>query len=324
MPTPSAPPSEPSPSNSLKASRRPPLKVPVQGRISHVTGRKGSDGRSGLPAIDQLSFRLSNGTTYDFGPPNLGQPGKLELLSPIYPASFLRQPGSIPMCPICLEGDAKYKEHVPQKDLGGAVMTMTCSRCNNDLGSRVELDLQQWFDHALVDVAFDHDGNVPGRRRMPPIYYRETADASSFALVVHQKLRPEIMEMLASGEWRMHYRQPDPRRYRMALLKHAYLAACLYLHRVPDSPDARAIRADLLAARNTSRRVQPPERPLAERLSVYRSHAGTQGPALALVTPQHANGGSPREILISLAGVLFVSWPFTDLPPGTWITPPSQ
>ena len=105
------------------------------------------------------------------------------------------------MCPICLEGDAKHEEHLPQKDLGGAVMTMTCSRCNNDLGSRAELDLQQWFDH---------DGNVPGRRRMPPPYYPETADVSSFALVVHQKLRPEIMEMLASGEWRMHYRQPDP------------------------------------------------------------------------------------------------------------------
>lgn len=289
-----------------------------------MTGRKARDGESGLPAIDQLSFSLPDGTTHDFGPPTTGQPGKLDLLFPIYPTSFLRQPGSLPMCPICLEGDPKHKEHVPQRDLGGVVMTMTCSRCNNDLGSRVELDLQHWFDDALVNVAFDHDGNVPGRRRVPKIYYRETADASSFALFVDQKVSPEIMEMLASGEWRMHYRQPDPRRYRLALLKHAYLAACLYLHRVPDTPDARAIRAVLLAARDTPRGGQPPESPLADRLAIHRSHSGTQGPPLALATPQHAEDDRDREILISLAGVLFVSWPFRDLPAGTWIAEPHQ
>lgn len=123
---------------------------------------------------------------------------------------------------------------------------------------------------------------------------------------------------MTSGEWRMHYRPPDPRRFRMALLKHAYLAACLHLGAVPDTEDARAIRADLLEARDSPRRVRPPTSEAADRLKVYRSHVGTQGAPLALVARTDAEDDVEPEVLISLAGALFVSWPLVDLPPGSW------
>jgi hypothetical protein len=197
-------------------------------------------------------------------------------------------------------------------------MTMTCQACNNNLGSRVEVDLQHWFDDALVNVAFDHDGEVPGLRGVPPLYYRVALNHDSFVLFVDGELTAEVEQMIASGDWRMHYREPDPRRWRMALLKHAYLAACLYFGSVPDTADARTIRADLLAVRDLPRNSGPPPCEAANRLKVYRSHVGAQGPTLALVARPGAEDDAEPEILISLAGALFVSWPIRDLLPGRW------
>lgn len=79
-----------------------------------------------------------------------------------------------------------------------------------------------------------------------------------------------------------------------------------------------AIRADLLAAREASTASQLPDSEAAKRLTVYRSHAGRQGPPLALVARHHPEADTEPEVLISLAGVLFVTWPFADLPHGTW------
>lgn len=109
--------------------------------------------------------------------------------------------------------------------------------------------------------------------------------------------------MVTSGEFRLHYREPDPRRWGLALLKHAYLAACLYLRSVPDTAEARAIRADLVAARDTPTKTRPPASAAANRLKVYRSEVGRQGPPLALVARDDCDEGEPPELLISLAGV---------------------
>jgi len=86
---------------------------------------------------------------------------------------------------------------------------------------------------------------------------------------------------------------------------------------VPDTEDARAIRADLIAARDTPPKTRPAESPMAKRLKVHRSHVGKEGAPLALVA-RIDDGDADPEVLISLAGVLFVSWPFSDLPPGRW------
>lgn len=158
------------PTDDGKTGARPPLQGPLRGEITHVTGRKAVGGQRGFPALDEFAFSLPDGTVHEVGSPDdSGRRGTLEPVAVIRAASFLRQPGSRPLCPICREDEPSHKEHVPQEDLGGSVMTMTCQACNNDLGSRVEADLQHWFDHALVEVTFDHDGEVPGRRRVPPV-----------------------------------------------------------------------------------------------------------------------------------------------------------
>jgi hypothetical protein len=171
--------------------------------------------------------------------------------------------------------------------------------------------LQDWFDYALVSVSFEHQ-DVPGRRRARKLLYRN--GPSGFCLLTEGDLAPEIRQMLDDGTFHLHYRRPDPRRYRLAALKHAYLAACLYLGYVPDIPDAEAIRADLLSARDSPKRSHPPASEHADRLAIYRSHAAPKGPSLAIVATRPDETAARREYLISLAGVMFVSWPFAEVP----------
>ncbi len=188
---------------------------------------------------------------------------------------------------------------------------MTCKRCNNVLGSVVETELEHWYDDALVGVTFEHE-DVPGARKLPRLLTLKGPDG--FALIPDGgDLPPAVDPMLRSGSFTMTHRPPDPRRYRLALLKHAYLAACLYLGYVPGIAEADEIRRDLIAARDTPKRDQPPASPPAERLKFYRSGRGRQGPPLAIVAARRP--GENPEPLISLAGTLFVSWPFSTVPP---------
>lgn len=286
--------------------------MPWRTQLRSVTGRRAQGGSRGLPAIDRVSFETPDGTK-EFGPPGCGDEDTLQFLAEIKPGTFLR--AGTPTCPICIDGDPTNKEHVPQRNLGGHVMTMTCKACNNGLGSRVEAALQDWFDSAYRRVAFEHE-DIPGRRHVPTIYHRQAPDGT-FVWLVDGQLAPEVKQMLASGKLDMHYRPSEPRRYKLALLKHAYLAACLHRKDVPDTELARAIRADLVTARDAITDAQLPESKPARRINVYRSHLGRQGPPLALVAKQDPSGEIEPEVLISLAGVIFVTWPFPDLPPAT-------
>ncbi len=286
--------------------------VPWRTQLRSVTGRRAQGGSRGLPAIDRVSFETPDGTK-EFGPPGRGDEDTLKLLAEIKPGSFQR--AGAPSCPICIDGDPTDREHVPQRNLGGHVMTMTCKACNNGLGSRVEAALQDWFDFAYRRVAFEHE-EILGRRHIPTIYHRQAADGT-FAWLVDGELTPEVKQMLTGGELDMHYRPPNQRRYSLALLKHAYLAACLHLKVVPDTKVARATRADLVDARDAIADEQLPVSEPARRIKVYRSHIGRQGPPLALVAKQDPNGEIEPEVLISLAGVLFVTWPLSDISPVT-------
>lgn len=188
---------------------------------------------------------------------------------------------------------------------------MTCRRCNNGLGSTIETELEHWYDNALVEVKFAHE-DVPGARRVGRLLVLKGPDG--LALIPDcVDFPPGVDPMLHSGSFTMNYRLPDSRRYRLALLKHAYLAACLYLGYVPGIPEADEVRRDLVAARDTAKRDEPPSSRLADRLEFYRSGCGRQGPRLAIVLAQRP-GEDPKP-LISLAGTLFVSWPFSTVPP---------
>jgi hypothetical protein len=159
-------------------------------------------------------------------------------------------------CPICLSPEPTSAEHLPPGALGGRSMTRTCTRCNNDLG-RVEAELTDWRDNAFRHTTATADGIV-GARKLPRLLHRRTADGK-FALIIDGPMHPDAEPMLKGPEFALQFVPPNPRLYKLAALKHAYLAACLDLRAIPQTLCADVIRRDLLAARDApSRREIPP------------------------------------------------------------------
>ncbi|MFE3884554.1 HNH endonuclease [Streptomyces lydicus] len=225
------------------------------------------------------------------------------------------QPLTFDRCPICLTPEPFSKEHVPPEALGGAVMTSTCHRCNNQFGSLLESALIDWWEDAIGSVSFSH-ADVPGARRTARVLQRQT-DSGEFVLLLDRgRMDPAITErMIAEAVIEMAYSPPDPRRYRLAALKSAYLGACLLLKSIPETPEAVAIRDELMSVRDLPRR----QRPAISRLCAELSLAKSQGPAapgeIALVRTRPADGSAP-ELAISLARTLLVAWPIGDCSDG--------
>ena len=234
---------------------------PLSGQIGSVAGRLAAGGKRGSPGFEELSLHLDDGRRLAFGLPHGGEERAMRGLADIGlgPSILARhdddgalvEPPTI-ACAICF-APAETAEHVPQTALGGRLMTRTCAACNNGLGSRVEPDLEAWFDSRLVQVAFENGEVVPGRRRAGDLHYLKSA-TGEFALVAADGLPEGVEKMLRAGELNMHWREPEPSRYRTAALKHAYLAACLHLQTIPSGEEAEAVRAALLQARDADRR----------------------------------------------------------------------
>lgn len=217
-------------------------------------------------------------------------------------------------CPICLTGAPDTKEHVPQYGLGGQVRTRTCGDCNNRLGSRVESELADWC-FGVVRHAQATGDSVVGRRRISKVLFRRT-DAGVPVWVVDRS-DPAVRDMLRAGRMDFSYNLPSPNVRLIAALKHAYLAACLHLRQVPVGVEADEVRRDLLAARDAESPEAMPVSEHAARLSLMRSYVPPSGPSLALgvLDGQPEAAAKAGGWWVSLAGVLFVSWPLLDTPP---------
>jgi hypothetical protein len=206
------------------------------------------------------------------------------------------------VCPIC--GDrATHKEDVPPRSIGGRVMTRTCQPCNNGLGSKVEADLVDWYDTAVTLPAFSGDA-VQGARRPGRIFFRVTSDGKP-VLLMDESTDPGVRELLLSDNVDLTANEPDHNRVRLALLKHAFLAACLVFGPL-EGPDADAVRADLIAARDAPSRQQVPRSAIALGLTVLRGEPRVKWPPLVYCIADMEDGAEIHGV--TLAGRTFVSW----------------
>jgi hypothetical protein len=216
------------------------------------------------------------------------------------------------VCPICLTGQPTEREHVPNGAVGGKVVTYTCKRCNNDLGGSVEAAFTAWAtDSWLRGSRFSADG-LRGHRAMPRIDLRWT-DSGQFALLIAGKAHPDLDGVLRrGGDFEVEFREPDMARVRLAALKHAYLAACLAMGTIPQSPTADEIRNDLCRARDVRAREPMPPSTVAAGLELGRTYAPPRGPSIAVMTPDPLPHEGPLNAWISLAGVVMVRWPLPE------------
>lgn len=218
-------------------------------------------------------------------------------------------------CPICLEPEPGHKEHVPPESIGGDVQTVTCKPCNSDLGSRVEDELFAWYAGALGRVRISSPGSdVQGPRDAGEMFFFKTP-ADEFVLIGNRKPNADIDQMLASRRFGLEFSELDRAAYHIGALKQAYLAACLQLKEIPQSASAEAIRSDLIAARNATRRSVP-RSAIADALMLARSYGSEVVPPLAFGKARTSLPGVEWVIAMAgKAGPMYVSWPFPDAPP---------
>lgn len=227
---------------------------------------------------------------------------RMRPIAPI-PAHFFND------CPIC--GDpATTAEHVPPAAIGGRVVTRTCERCNNQLGTRVEPDLIDWVDGAVGRVAFTGEA-VMGPRCAHRVLHR-TTPTGEFVLVIDGRFDESIRDLLNAGEVEFTATAPDPNRLALAALKQAYLSACVHLRAIPAGTEQ--LRAELLLARDAPSREEVPYSPIAAGVEVLRLDPASGTPPAEPLVHAVAQIDSVVENGALLGGVVFVSWSSNPVP----------
>jgi hypothetical protein len=254
--------------------------------------------------IDRPGLRLRTSHRLD------GQIGALadNSLLPIDRSDF-------PHCPICIGGDDDLTdEHVPPEQAGGVTITRTCRRCNSAFGALVDVDLVDFFSGTFISRWWSPESGVLGRRNLGRTLLRSNHDGQFVLLMAgNDQLRRDLAQMLGAGEVSAEIQPPDLRRSRIGALKNAYLAACAQLERIPNTPSARAVRAELLSVRQRhTRRGGLPATPIADAITVGR--LAQHFPALGLKLCRIA-GPAGVENAILFSGRFVVAWPFPDIPP---------
>ena len=218
-------------------------------------------------------------------------------------------------CPICLEPAPGTREHVPPHSIGGNVMTRTCEPCNNKFGNRYEPHLRTWYEGSTGHIRIS-GGDVLGRRHGGEYLVRETSDGQP-VLFSTGYVDPAFQQMLLSGKFEITYPVFDDVAFRLAAMKTAYLAACLFLRMVPRTAHAAAIRAELIAARDHAGDGRFVLSSFAESIRVRRTAVNPAPGEIAFVQLIHADDSITWAI--SFNRVFSVDWPLDPiflLPPG--------
>lgn len=210
-------------------------------RIDRIAGK--SDGRA-YPEL--FNARFSGGLEVRMPrPPGVEVDMESRRVSPASPRTSA--------CPICLVAPATSDDHVPPQSVGGALLVRTCERCNNEFGSRYEVDFADWYDVAIRAPRFSGD-TVRGARHAGRHLVRETP-SGEFVLFGVGAGDPATEEILEAGQFSMHGFNQDPARVLVAAGKIAFLLLCALLDGEALSPRGEALRGELLAARELPRRA---------------------------------------------------------------------
>lgn len=206
------------------------------------------------------------------------------------------------VCPICLSPDPSTSEHVPPASIGGARATNTCADCNRRFGL-FEGELGVHTRNGLRAPSFSNS-SVEGSRRAAEMSISFQADGSPVYIL--RRADPAVADMLRTGSMNMTYSLPSAHLWRTALLKHAYLAACLYLRLIPMTRHAHFLREELLAARDAGRSHR-----MGTFASALRTFRGFEGAPMPLYLAATRDGDS-MNASIGLGRHWMVRWPMPD------------
>ena len=275
----------------------------ARGVIESVTGK--ADGR-GVPEISRAALRMQDGSLIEARMP---RPVGDQTTFRATPVRFEFM--DIGECPICLAASPSSREHVPPHSIGGNALTLTCERCINEFGSKLEPHLQRWYENSIGKVKMS-GADVEGHRFAGEYLVRENT-AGGFILFQQGKRDSAVDQILQNGRsFELIYPEADTARTHIAAVKTAYLAACVAMRAMPSSPRAEALRAELLAARDAPRSQRLELSPLMKSIRVARSVAEPAPGEIVLMVERGTERTSPRFVL-SFNRVFAVDWPLEPI-----------
>lgn len=274
---------------------------PTRGNIESVTGR--ADGR-GVPELHHAVLRLDDGSTIEARMPTPSGEARSA-----YPLPFDFCFTEFDECPICLDALPTSREHVPPHSIGGAVLTLTCERCNNEFGSKFEPHLRGWYDGSIGQVRMS-GGDVQGNRVAGEYLLRESS-SGEFVLFQQGESDPAVETILRSGTFSLSYPEVDLNRVHVAMVKSAYLAACIVVGEVPRLPRSQAIREELVLLRDIPRHDRLV---LSETMRSIRYARSAAEPVTAQIRLMAMPTGTTlMKYVISFNQVFAVDWPLDPI-----------
>ncbi len=197
------------------------------------------------------------------------------------------------------------------KALGGSVMTSTCAPCNNRIGAVSEEQLRRLVaGEVQLELRFNGAKAPRGWRKATATIRQVPTEPSVFHV---ERGDPELLTALGNDHpFEVRYTLFDQFPIGIAILKYAYLAACVWFRAIPKLEDADSYRKLLMAARDG--KDQDP---------TVHNTVGALVQSLALVENPTTSGsviltaptaGRPTWTFV-MAGRLAVPWPFNDLLP---------
>lgn len=132
-------------------------------------------------------------------------------------------------CPICLSTGSMTAEHVPPEAIGGRIITLTCDRCNNELGSSI--------DKPFVDSMFGRFGSfklsteasnaVKGFRTYRNVRLAAGKDHERAVWIDGEK-NSDLAQLLAGAtQFEAKLQILNPKAVGLGELKSLYLACCV-------------------------------------------------------------------------------------------------
>lgn len=226
------------------------------------------------------------------------------------------------ICPLCTGplprtsgGRLGSAEDVPPHAVGGTVRTRTCPDCNHR-GSIAEADLVRWWAREYP-ARFETPG-LPGSRVAGGVLLRATRDGK-FALIVSGRPADGVHDVLTAAgltdEVTGSFVLPTGG-WVVALLKSSYLAACVHLGEVPDSPDAEYARTVIRSGTFGPREPTVGVGRDAVPFRVFRAYEVDEVEARRVwvgVAALPWSGGDVPIFGVGLGAVAFVTWPLPDL-----------
>ncbi|MBG6056557.1 hypothetical protein IWX81_002997 [Salinibacterium sp. CAN_S4] len=205
-------------------------------------------------------------------------------------------------CPICGEVPADVREHVPPHSIGGQVLTYTCADCNHKFGT-LESQLLNWYRES-VNIRVRGEG-LQGHRNIGEALVREASDGSML-LIPTNDFHADVQALLELGRARIAPQPRNPDKIQVSVVKSAYLSACAFLGEIPNTPRTVALRAELVAARDTRRGETLQLGPVTRSIAVHR---GPEEPEPGALTLLRVRALAPRAWWIGWNNSVFVEWP---------------